>query len=63
MFGEDVQRLKVLLNWPNGTTTMTFEREGNYGDAWHYGQTTLYDTAELTVRAPGILSSLGLGVN
>nr|XP_023693671.1 enteropeptidase isoform X1 [Paramormyrops kingsleyae] len=48
MFGEDVQRLSVLLYWPNGTT-MTFEREGNYADAWHYGQATLYDTAELTV--------------
>lgn len=38
MFGEHVHRLRVLL-WPN--LTVLFQKDGNYGDNWNYGQVTL----------------------
>uniref|UniRef100_A0A667XU66 Transmembrane serine protease 15 n=1 Tax=Myripristis murdjan TaxID=586833 RepID=A0A667XU66_9TELE len=54
MFGEDVHRLRVLLvgHLPPGVeaaVTVLFQRDGNYGDNWNYGQVTLNLTAEATV--------------
>ncbi|XP_068600107.1 enteropeptidase [Brachionichthys hirsutus] len=47
MFGEDVRRLNVLLFPPAGT--IVFQKDGNYGDRWNYGQVTLNLTTETTV--------------
>lgn len=47
MFGEDVHRLQVLLLQP--AATVVFQKDGNYGDNWNYGQVTLNLTTETTV--------------
>ncbi|CAF97271.1 unnamed protein product, partial [Tetraodon nigroviridis] len=47
MFGEDVHRLHVLLLQP--AVTLVFQKEGNYGDSWNYGQVTLNLTADTMV--------------
>ncbi|XP_061105321.1 enteropeptidase [Conger conger] len=48
MYGVDVWLLKVFVE--NQTiATVVFQKEGNYGDQWNYGQATLNDTADLTV--------------
>ncbi|XP_074466647.1 enteropeptidase-like [Sebastes fasciatus] len=47
MFGEDVHRLRVLLAQP--AVTVVFQRDGNYGDSWNYGQVALNLTTETTV--------------
>ncbi|XP_059206892.1 enteropeptidase [Centropristis striata] len=47
MFGEDVHRLSILLAEPN--VTVVFQRDGNYGDNWNYGQVTLNLTTTTTV--------------
>ncbi|XP_049447903.1 enteropeptidase [Epinephelus fuscoguttatus] len=47
MFGDDVHRLRVLLSDPN--VTVVFQRDGNYGNNWNYGQVTLNLTMETTV--------------
>ncbi|XP_070712120.1 enteropeptidase [Pempheris klunzingeri] len=51
MFGEDVHRLRVLLLQPapSHAVTVAFQRDGNYGDNWNYGQVTLNLTTETTV--------------
>uniref|UniRef100_UPI0037E86DE2 enteropeptidase n=1 Tax=Semicossyphus pulcher TaxID=241346 RepID=UPI0037E86DE2 len=49
MFGEDVHRLRVLLLGPPAAISVVFQREGNYGDNWNYGQVTLNLTTETTV--------------
>ncbi|XP_074528476.1 enteropeptidase [Halichoeres trimaculatus] len=49
MFGDDVHRLRVLLLQPSSTVTEVFQKEGNFGDIWNYGQVTLNLTAETTV--------------
>ena len=54
MYGVDVWLLKVFVE--NQTIAMVvFQKEGNYGDQWNYGQATLNDTADVTVSAPIIL--------
>lgn len=54
MFGEDVHRLRVLLlptSPPSSTpdVSLLFQRDGNYGDNWNYGQVTLNLTTSATV--------------
>ncbi|KAM6986704.1 enteropeptidase [Aplochiton taeniatus] len=52
MFGEDVRRLRVLVvEWPSSepVVTVVFQKEGNFGDNWNYGQITLNGTDEATV--------------
>ncbi|MFT7800317.1 enteropeptidase [Arapaima gigas] len=48
MYGEDVWRLRVLAQSVTGATVI-FQKEGNYGDRWNYGETTLNCTAGLMV--------------
>ncbi|KAK9537077.1 hypothetical protein VZT92_006813 [Zoarces viviparus] len=52
MFGEDIHRLKVFLSQP--AITVVFQRDGNYGDNWNYGQVTLNLTKETTVVFEGL---------
>lgn len=49
MFGEDVRRLTVSAE-RDSTVTLLFQKEGNYGNNWNYGQVTLKDTTNQTVR-------------
>lgn len=50
MFGGDVHLLKVQLQQASSSTTTTvFQKEGDYGDNWNYGQVTLTLTEETTV--------------
>ncbi|XP_051250739.1 enteropeptidase isoform X2 [Dicentrarchus labrax] len=49
MFGEDVHQLRVLLLQPSPAVTVAFQRDGNYGDNWNYGQLTLNLTTETKV--------------
>lgn len=55
MFGEDVHRLHVLLL--QNATTLVFQKEGNYGDRWNYGQVTLDLTTETTVGDADVWST------
>ncbi|KAM3869022.1 enteropeptidase [Diretmus argenteus] len=54
MFGEDVHRLKVLVvGWsPSNAEPLVivvFQKDGNYGDNWNYGQVTLNLTADAMI--------------
>ncbi|KAG7224730.1 hypothetical protein INR49_004621 [Caranx melampygus] len=52
MFGNDVHRLRVLLiplSQPESSDTMVFQKDGNYGDNWNYGQVNLNLTTEARV--------------
>ncbi|XP_036976139.1 enteropeptidase isoform X2 [Acanthopagrus latus] len=51
MFGENVHRLNVLLLQPSPSAAgiVVFQKDGNYGDNWNYGQVTLYLTTEVMV--------------
>ncbi|CAB1316044.1 unnamed protein product [Coregonus sp. 'balchen'] len=55
MYGEDVRRLRVLVERRStsvvreASVIMVFQKEGNYGDNWNFGQVTLNSTADTTV--------------
>ncbi|MEQ2166723.1 hypothetical protein GOODEAATRI_031151, partial [Goodea atripinnis] len=53
MFGEDVHRLRVLLSplssQPDADVIVLFQKDGNYGNTWNYGQVTLNLTSEAMV--------------
>lgn len=65
MFGEDVHRLRVLLSPSLVLTgvedTVVFQKDGDYGDTWNYGQVTLHLSSEATVSdaTQEVLSSGG----
>ncbi|KAM9788623.1 enteropeptidase [Neosynchiropus ocellatus] len=48
MYGEDVHQLRVLLV-QTISTTVVFQKDGNYGDNWNYGQVALQLTDEASV--------------
>uniref|UniRef100_A0A671KKX0 Transmembrane serine protease 15 n=1 Tax=Sinocyclocheilus anshuiensis TaxID=1608454 RepID=A0A671KKX0_9TELE len=58
MFGEEVWRLTVTAQ-EGSSVTVLFQKEGNYGDSWNYGQATLNITAEAVKRA-GFLNDIAL---
>ncbi|KAI3374082.1 hypothetical protein L3Q82_022648 [Scortum barcoo] len=67
MFGKDVHRLRVLLLQPSPSPadTVVFQKDGNYGDSWNYGQVTLNLTMETTVvfealKKGGLISDIAL---
>ncbi|OCT91212.1 enteropeptidase isoform X1 [Xenopus laevis] len=45
MYGVNVYRLNVLAIFANNTEAIIFQKEGNYGPSWNYGQVTLYETS------------------
>ncbi|XP_075888236.1 enteropeptidase [Nelusetta ayraudi] len=50
MYGADVHLLKVQLRQTSSSNTTTvFQKEGDYGDNWNYGQVPLHLTEETTV--------------
>lgn len=48
MFGNEVWRL-IVMTEEGSTATVIFQKEGNYGDNWNYGQATLNSTANVVV--------------
>ncbi|XP_014739103.1 PREDICTED: enteropeptidase isoform X1 [Sturnus vulgaris] len=49
MYGSNVYRLQVSISDEDGQEKIIFEREGNYGDNWNYGQVTLNETSDFKV--------------
>lgn len=51
MFGVDVHRLRVVLrpSLPDADAIVLFQKDGNYGDTWNYGQVTLNLTSDAMV--------------
>uniref|UniRef100_A0A8C8D9G9 Transmembrane serine protease 15 n=1 Tax=Oncorhynchus tshawytscha TaxID=74940 RepID=A0A8C8D9G9_ONCTS len=55
MYGENVHRLRVLVERRStslvreASVIVVFQKEGNYGDNWNFGQVTLSSTADATV--------------
>lgn len=47
MFGQDVHQLRVRLLMESDVTI--FQKDGDYGDTWNYGQVTLNLTSEAMV--------------
>uniref|UniRef100_A0A3Q0SR17 Transmembrane serine protease 15 n=1 Tax=Amphilophus citrinellus TaxID=61819 RepID=A0A3Q0SR17_AMPCI len=65
MFGLDVHQLRVLLLTGPDDVTVVFQKDGNYGDTWNYGQVTLNLTLEATVvfealKKAGMLNDIAL---
>ncbi|XP_056140347.1 enteropeptidase [Lampris incognitus] len=70
MFGEDVYQLRVLAVGPAAVggelpVTVLFQKDGNYGDSWNYGQITFNVTAEIVVmfealKAAGMRNDIAL---
>ena len=65
MFGTDVHRLRVLVvgrTVPEvqvrAVVTVVYQRDGNYGDNWNYGQVTLNYTTEITVSTAELSGSI-----
>uniref|UniRef100_A0A087YLI9 Transmembrane serine protease 15 n=1 Tax=Poecilia formosa TaxID=48698 RepID=A0A087YLI9_POEFO len=52
MFGVDVHRLRVVLrpSLPDADAIVLFQKDGNYGDTWNYGQVTLNLTSDAMVE-------------
>ncbi|XP_016430936.1 enteropeptidase [Sinocyclocheilus rhinocerous] len=64
MFGEEVWRLTVTAQ-ESSSVTVLFQKEGNYGDSWNYGQATLNITAEAVLvfeaqKRAGFLNDIAL---
>ncbi|XP_076026619.1 enteropeptidase [Genypterus blacodes] len=52
MFGDDVHSLKVLVvgfSHSNVSVTVAFNKDGNFGDVWNYGQISLNVTEEAMI--------------
>ncbi|XP_069030943.1 enteropeptidase-like [Embiotoca jacksoni] len=69
MFGNNVRQLRVFLQsspWqPSLNDTIVFQRDGNYGDNWNYGQVTLNLTSESRVvfealKKGGMMNNIAL---
>uniref|UniRef100_A0A8C9NC77 Enteropeptidase n=1 Tax=Serinus canaria TaxID=9135 RepID=A0A8C9NC77_SERCA len=49
MYGDNVYRLRVSISDEHGQEKIVFEKEGNYGNDWNYGQVTLNETSDFKV--------------
>lgn len=49
MFGEDFLSLRVISQRDSNITVL-FQKEGNYGNSWTYGQITINDGTNQMVR-------------
>lgn len=49
MYGDNVYRLRVSISDEYGQEKIIFEKEGNYGNNWNYGQVTLNETSDFKV--------------
>ncbi|XP_032641901.1 enteropeptidase [Chelonoidis abingdonii] len=69
MYGTNVYRLSINIVNSNNMEKTVFQKEGNYGNNWNYGQVTLNETSEFKVifdafQKPGLsdiaLDDIGL---
>ncbi|KAM6211300.1 LOW QUALITY PROTEIN: enteropeptidase [Sarcoramphus papa] len=49
MYGTNVYRLRVSISNKHGLEKIIFQKEGNYGNHWNYGQVTLNETSDFKV--------------
>ncbi|XP_003783951.1 enteropeptidase [Otolemur garnettii] len=49
MYGENVYKLSINISSGQNMEKTIFQREGNYGENWNYGQVTLNETVEFKV--------------
>uniref|UniRef100_A0A8C3YND0 Enteropeptidase n=1 Tax=Catagonus wagneri TaxID=51154 RepID=A0A8C3YND0_9CETA len=49
MYGENVYQLSVNISNDQNMEKIIFQKEGNYGENWNYGQVTLNETVEFKV--------------
>lgn len=49
MYGDNVYLLRVSISDEHGQENIVFEKEGNYGNNWNYGQVTLNETSDFKV--------------
>lgn len=49
MYGTNVYRLRVSTSNKHGLEKIIFQKEGNYGKSWNYGQVTLNETSDFKV--------------
>ncbi|XP_004371409.1 enteropeptidase isoform X1 [Trichechus manatus latirostris] len=49
MYGENVYKLSINISTEQNMEKTIFQKEGNYGDSWNYGQVTLNETVEFKV--------------
>ncbi|XP_074890010.1 enteropeptidase [Buteo buteo] len=49
MYSTNVYRLRVSIRNERGLEKIVFEKEGNYGNNWNYGQVTLNETSDFKV--------------
>ncbi|KAI4579309.1 hypothetical protein MJG53_001183 [Ovis ammon polii x Ovis aries] len=53
MYGENVYKLSINISSDRNTEKTIFQKEGNYGQNWNYGQVTLNETVEFKVAFYG----------
>uniref|UniRef100_A0A2R9A5N9 Enteropeptidase n=1 Tax=Pan paniscus TaxID=9597 RepID=A0A2R9A5N9_PANPA len=49
MYGENVHKLSINISNDQNMEKTVFQKEGNYGDNWNYGQVTLNETVKFKV--------------
>nr|XP_002716708.1 enteropeptidase [Oryctolagus cuniculus] len=49
MYGENVYKLSINISNAQNIEKTVFQKEGNYGENWNYGQVTLNETMEFKV--------------
>ena len=49
MYGENVYKLSINISSNHNMEKTVFQKEGNYGENWNYGQVTLNETVEFKV--------------
>lgn len=49
MYGENVYKLSINISNDQNMEKTVFQKEGNYGENWNYGQVTLNETVKFKV--------------
>lgn len=49
MFGANVYHLSINITYDRDTEKTVFQKEGNYGNNWNYGQILLNETSNFKV--------------
>lgn len=49
MYGENVYKLSINISNEQNMEKIIFQKEGNYGQNWNYGQVTINETGEFKV--------------
>lgn len=59
MYGENVYKLSINISSDQNMEKNIFQKEGNYGNNWNYGQVTINETVEFKVgKIFSVLKSL-----